>query len=103
MSISKSSSFKQLVTFHKVARLSSVSQAAKELFISQAAVSIQLANLEEATGTKLINRTGRGIRLTPAGEKLFQMSSRISSVPTFFRGGRAVEAQFLNFCMGRVV
>ena len=26
-----------------------------------------------------------------------------SSVPTFFRGERAVEAQFLNFCMGRVV
>lgn len=77
MSISKSSSFKQLVTFHKVARLSSVSQAAKELFISQSAVSIQLANLEDATGTKLINRTGRGIRLTPAGEKLFEMSSRI--------------------------
>lgn len=77
MSISKSSSFKQLVTFHKVARLCSVSQAAKELFISQSAVSIQLANLEEATGTKLINRTGRGIRLTPAGEKLFEMSSRM--------------------------
>jgi DNA-binding transcriptional LysR family regulator len=77
MSISKSSSFKQLVTFHKVARLSSVSQAAEELCISQSAASIQLANLEEATGTKLINRTGRGIRLTPAGEKLFEISSRM--------------------------
>ena len=77
MSISKSSSFKQLLTFHKVARLSSVSQAAEELCISQSAASIQLANLEEATGTKLINRTGRGIRLTPAGEKLLDISARM--------------------------
>jgi len=34
---------------------------------------------------------------------LNQYRSVISSVPTFFRGERAVEAQFLNFCMCRVV
>lgn len=51
--------------------------AAAELFLSQSATSIQLANLETAVGAKLISRTGRGVRLTEAGQKLLVLSERM--------------------------
>ena len=69
MSLQKSANIKHLLTFQKVARSGNVSVAASELFLSQSATSIQLANLEAAVGTKLISRAGRGVRLTDAGQK----------------------------------
>jgi len=77
MSLAKTANIKQLITFQKVARLGNVSMAAEELFLSQSATSIQLSNLEEAVGIKLLNRTGRGIRLTEAGEVLYTLSERV--------------------------
>jgi DNA-binding transcriptional LysR family regulator len=77
MSLQKSANIKHLLTFQKVARSGNVSMAASELFLSQSATSIQLANLEAAVGTKLINRTGRGVRLTDAGQKLLVLSERM--------------------------
>jgi DNA-binding transcriptional LysR family regulator len=53
-----------------VARHGSVTEAAKELHYSQPSVSHHLGRLEAATGAKLIQRVGRGIRLTPDGELL---------------------------------
>jgi DNA-binding transcriptional LysR family regulator len=50
-----------------VARQGSVTGAAKELHYSQPSVSHHLARLEAETGTNLIQRVGRGIRLTPGG------------------------------------
>lgn len=47
---------------------------------SQSATSIQLSNLEEAVGAKLLSRTGRGIRLTEAGEVLYTLSERMLNV-----------------------
>ena len=77
MSLQKSSNIKHLLTFQKVARSGNVSVAATELFLSQSATSIQLANLEAAVGTKLISRAGRGVRLTDAGQKLLVLSERM--------------------------
>ena len=77
MSLQKSSNIKHLLTFQKVARSGNVSVAASELFLSQSATSIQLNNLEAAVGTKLISRTGRGVRLTDAGQKLLVLSERM--------------------------
>jgi DNA-binding transcriptional LysR family regulator len=77
MSLAKTANIKQLITFQKVARLGNVSMAAEELFLSQSATSIQLSNLEEAVGIKLLSRTGRGIRLTEAGEVLYTLSERV--------------------------
>jgi DNA-binding transcriptional LysR family regulator len=48
-----------------VARQGSVTGAAKELHYSQPSVSHHLARLEAETGTNLIQRVGRGIRLPP--------------------------------------
>ncbi|MDH2430465.1 LysR family transcriptional regulator [Sphaerisporangium sp. TRM90804] len=53
-----------------VARHGSVTEAAKELHYSQSSVSHHLARLEAATGAKLVQRVGRGIRLTPEGRLL---------------------------------
>ena len=80
MTLAKTANIKQLITFQKVARLGNVSLAAEELFLSQSATSIQLSNLEDAVGTKLLNRTGRGIRLTEAGEVLYTLSERVLKV-----------------------
>jgi LysR family transcriptional regulator, low CO2-responsive transcriptional regulator len=51
-----------------VARLGSVSRAAEELKLTQPAVSLQIRLLEEAAGSALLQRVGRGVQLTSAGE-----------------------------------
>ena len=77
MPLSKNATFRQLATFHTVARLNSVSLAADELHLTQPAVSIQIGILEESAGTPLLMRTGRGIRPTAAGELLAKYAGRI--------------------------
>ncbi|MCM3011551.1 LysR family transcriptional regulator, partial [Bacillus subtilis] len=51
-----------------IARLGSVSRAAEELNLTQPAVSLQVRLLEEAVGAALLQRVGRGVQLTAAGE-----------------------------------
>ncbi|PRY41365.1 LysR family transcriptional regulator [Umezawaea tangerina] len=60
-----------------VAAHGSVTKAAKELNYSQPAVSHHLARLEAETGAKLVQRVGRGIRLTPEGEHLARRAGEI--------------------------
>ena len=77
MPLTRNASFRQLATFHAVARLGSVSAAAEELHLTQPAVSIQIGILEESARTPLLQRSGRGIRLTEAGELLAGYAGRI--------------------------
>jgi DNA-binding transcriptional LysR family regulator len=60
-----------------VARHGSVTAAAKELHYSQPSVSHHLARLESETGAQLLQRVGRGIRLTPAGQLLADRAAEI--------------------------
>jgi len=53
-----------------VARHGSVTAAAKALNYAQPSVSHHLARLEAETGTQLVERAGRGVRLTDAGRLL---------------------------------
>lgn len=53
--------------FLAVAEAGSVSEAARRLFISQPAVSADIASLEASLGTALFVRSRRGVRLTEAG------------------------------------
>src|SRR3954467_9863490 len=53
-----------------VARHGSVTAAARELHYSQPSVTHHLGRLEAETGAQLLQRVGRGIRLTPAGQLL---------------------------------
>ena len=67
----------QLTVLEAVARQGSVTEAAKELHYSQSSVSHHLARLEAATGAKLVQRVGRGIRLSPEGELLAARAAEI--------------------------
>src|SRR6201995_775778 len=60
-----------------VARHGSVTAAAHALNYAQPSVSHHLARLEAETGTKLIQRAGRGIRLTDAGRLLAERAAEI--------------------------
>jgi len=60
-----------------VARHGSVTSAARELNYAQPSVSHHLARLEAETGSKLIQRSGRGIRLTDAGRLLAERAAEI--------------------------
>ena len=61
---------KRLEYFVAVAEAGSFSQAAASLHMSQPALSQQVALLEQETGQRLFNRTGRGVELTDAGQSL---------------------------------
>jgi DNA-binding transcriptional LysR family regulator len=60
-----------------IARHGSVTEAARELHYSQSSVSHHLGRLEADTGARLIQRVGRGIRLTPEGELLARRATEI--------------------------
>src|ERR671923_443956 len=60
-----------------VARHGSVTAAARELHYSQPSVTHHLARLESETGAQLLQRVGRGIRLTPAGQLLADRAAEI--------------------------
>src|SRR5579872_5908817 len=69
--------FDQLTTFIEVVKLGNFSRAGQKVFRSQSAVSAQIRLLEQEYGTKLLDRTGKTVRLTPAGEVLFEYGSRL--------------------------
>ncbi len=60
--------------FEAAARHLSFSRAAKELFLTQSAISRQIINLEEKLGTSLFVRAHRTLALTPAGQDLYAAS-----------------------------
>lgn len=57
--------------FYAVANTGNISKAAKELYISQPAISKSIQKLEENIGVKLFDRSSRGVTLTPEGELLY--------------------------------
>jgi DNA-binding transcriptional LysR family regulator len=60
----------QVRTFVAVAETEHVSKAATSLFLTQGAVTQQLRHFERALGLQLMERAGRGVRLTDAGKAL---------------------------------
>ena len=69
--------FDQLLTFIEVAKLGNFSRAGQKVFRSQSAVSAQIRQLEQEYGERLLDRTGKFVRLTPAGEVLFEYAQRM--------------------------
>ena len=66
-----------LLTFSIVARLKSITRAAKHLHIGQPAVSGQLKLLQDTVGEPLYYRDGHRIILSPAGEGLLEYADRL--------------------------
>ena len=68
----------KLQFFVEAAKRENFTEAAEALFVSQPALSKQVALLEREVGTKLFERLGRGVRLTAAGRHLYR---RLKDVP----------------------
>ena len=66
-----------LATFRLVVQRGSFSAAADVLGLSQPAVSLQVRQLEQFLQTRLLERTGRGIKATAAGIALLAHSEQI--------------------------
>jgi len=67
----------QLRAFHTAAKLKSITQAAQELMVTPPAISMQIKQLEETLEIRLMFRQGNSIRLTEAGESVFQKAATI--------------------------
>jgi len=63
--------FKQLEAFIRVAELQSFTRAAKQLYMSQPAISFQIKALEEDLSVTLLQRSERKVALTEAGRLLY--------------------------------
>ena len=57
--------------FYTVANAGNISKAAKELYISQPAISKSIQKLEENLNCKLFSRSSRGVLLTDEGQLLY--------------------------------
>ncbi len=67
----------QLQSFLAVTRSGSVSGAAEELVVTQPSVSAALLALSRELGVELTERSGRGIRLSPAGRAFLPFASSV--------------------------
>ncbi len=70
----------RLRTLRELAQRGTMSAVAETLFLTPSAVSQQIAQLEEEAGVQLIERQGRGVRLTPAGTLLVSHADRLFTV-----------------------
>jgi len=64
----------------EVAARGSIAAAAEALYLSPSAVSQQMTTLEREAGVELLERVGRGVRMTPAGERLVAYTERVLAV-----------------------
>lgn len=72
----------QYKIFYEVAKTGNISKAAKELYISQPAISKAISKLEDSLGLSLFTRSSRGVSLTPEGEILFEHTREAFDVLT---------------------
>lgn len=69
--------FGQLKTFLEVVRQGSIRAAASSLSVTEPSVSAGVASLQRELGVALLERHGRGIRVTPAGEEFAGYASQM--------------------------
>src|SRR6478735_4049261 len=70
---------RQLRALAAVQKSRSVTAAAKQLHLTQPAVTLQLRNLQALAGLPLIQRTGEGMLLTDAGREVLALADRIEA------------------------
>jgi DNA-binding transcriptional LysR family regulator len=71
---------RQLAAFCEVVDRKSFSQAADRLGVTQPAVSLQIRSLEKRLGTRLLDRSGRRVEPTEAGQRLYRAAQRMLSL-----------------------
>ncbi len=67
----------ELALFHLVVKHRSFTKAAEIAGLTQSAVTRQMQGVENSLGIKLLERTTRNVRATPAGEFLFREAARL--------------------------
>jgi len=67
----------ELRTFCTAADSGSLGRAALRLGVSQPALSKRLTSLEALAGTRLLERSSKGVKLTPAGRRLYDEARRL--------------------------
>jgi DNA-binding transcriptional LysR family regulator len=68
---------RQLAAFVAVVEKKSFSQAAERLGVTQPAVSLQIRALEKRLGVQLLDRSGRRVEPTEAGQRLYRNAQRV--------------------------
>ena len=68
---------RQLLAFRALARRGSFTLAAKDLFLTQSAISHAIKALEAEVGCRLVDRAGKRVLLTQAGEQFLQHAEKI--------------------------
>jgi DNA-binding transcriptional LysR family regulator len=68
---------RQLAAFCTVVERRSFSQAADQLGVTQPAVSLQIRSLEKRLGQQLLDRSGRRVEPTEAGQRLYRSAQRL--------------------------
>ncbi len=97
----------KLNIFLTIARLRNFTRAAEHLHTTQPTVSQQLAVLEAAVGTPLIERDTRGLKLTPAGEALVPYAEKLIGLSDealeAVRGAAGLEEKTLRLGVGHLM
>lgn len=79
----------QLESFVAVAEEEHVGRAARRLHLSQPPLTRRIRSLEDELGFELFERTPRGMRLRPAGERLLpqarEILARVDALPALLR------------------
>ncbi len=70
---------RQMEVFHAIMRSGSVTGAARQLNVSQPAISATLRHCEAQLGMKLFERAGSGLQPTPEAHAIFPTSPRSSA------------------------
>ena len=68
---------RKLLAFTTLARVGSFTLAARELYITQSAVSHAIKSLEQELECRLFERLGRSVKLTNAGKQLHERAQNI--------------------------
>lgn len=69
-----------LKSFFVIVESNSISKAAKKLHLTQPGLSMQLQNLENEIGAKLLNRSNKGVELTEEGRIVYDQARTILSI-----------------------
>jgi len=95
--------YKHLYYFWAAAKAGGVVRAGEQLHITPQTLSAQIKLLEEALGCHLLQKSGRGVELTPDGRIALGYADQIFTLGTELEaavGNRSTGAQTLNFRVG---
>lgn len=92
----------QLLVFCKVVKLGSFTRAAEELYLTQPAVSAQVAKLEQRLRVRLVDRLGRRVYPTEAGKLLYSYAEQVERLCAILAEAEQAVAEMEGELTGRV-